>query len=79
MAEADRARLEALLDLDGHEIADEQREAELLDLLGTLTPLLNEFASVTDLAAHDRRGTFKSMGITGPARAAMDRAAMDRA
>lgn len=73
LADADRARLEELLNLDAQEIAEEQREAELLDLLGSLTPLLDEFASVTDLATHDRRGTFKAMGITGPARAAMDR------
>ena len=65
---------DALLDLDGHQMPEERREAELLDLLGSLTPLLNEFASAADLAAHDRRGTFKAMGITGPARSVMDRA-----
>ena len=74
LAEADRARLEALLDLDGRVIPEEQREAELLGLLGSLTPVLNEFTSVADLAAHDRRRTFNAMGVTGPARAAMDRA-----
>jgi hypothetical protein len=40
-------------------MSDEHREAELLDLLGSLTPFLNDLASVTDLA-------------TGPARAAID-------
>lgn len=74
MAEPARERLDALLNLDEYEMSAEHREAELLDLLRSLTPLLDEFASVADLAAHDRRGTFNSMGITGPARSAIDRA-----
>jgi hypothetical protein len=53
-------------------MSDEHREAELLDLLGSLTPFLNDLASVTDLATYERRGMFKAMGITGPARAAID-------
>jgi hypothetical protein len=71
----DRDRLERLLDIEGHEMAGEHREAELLALLERrLTPLSDEFASAAALAEHEHSGTFKAMGIIGPARAAMARA-----
>lgn len=66
--------LQALLDIDGSEIEDERREHELLRVLDLLMPTLDELRSVEALTAHDKRGTFKAMGVTGPARAAFDEA-----
>jgi hypothetical protein len=72
LSPADAAQLQELLDIDGVEMAAEHREHQLLALLDRLTPVLDEFGSVEALTAHDRRGTFKAMGVTGPARRTFD-------
>ena len=73
LEDADAERLEALLDIDDNPMEDEHREHELALVLERLTPLFADLSSVEAVASHDRRGTFRSMGVTGPARAAIDR------
>jgi len=68
----DAEQLQALLDIDGVEMAEEHREHQLLALLDQLTPILDELTSVEAMTAHDRHGTFKAMGVTGPARRTFD-------
>jgi hypothetical protein len=53
--------------LDGH------REAELRALFDRLVGVLDDLASIESVAAKDADGGFKAMGVTGPARAAIDR------
>lgn len=66
LPEAD-SRIAALLDLD-NEIADEERAAELGELLeGELLPLIEQGASVRALQAMLETGTLAGAGITGPA------------
>jgi hypothetical protein len=69
----DGERLVTLLDLDGHSMIDEHREAELLALFDRLVEVLDDLASIEAVAAKDADGGFKAMGVTGPARAAIDR------
>jgi Domain of unknown function (DUF4304) len=69
----DGERLATLLDLDGHPMIDEHREAELVVLFDRLIEVLDDLASIEAVAAKDADGGFKAMGVTGPARAAIDR------
>ena len=52
---------------------DERREAELLALFDRLVSGLDDLASIAAVAAKDADGGFRAMGVTGPARAAIDR------
>jgi hypothetical protein len=69
----DGERLATLLDLDGHPMIDKHREAELLVLFDRLVEVLDDLASIEAVAAKDADGGFKAMGVTSPARAAIDR------
>jgi uncharacterized protein DUF4304 len=69
----DGERLATLLDLDGHPMIDEHREAELVALFDRLLEVLDDLASIEAVAAKNADGGFKAMGVTGPARAAIDR------
>jgi hypothetical protein len=72
LSASDATHLEALLDIDGFEMAEEHREHQLLALLGQLRPMLDELDSVEAMTAYDRRGAFKAMAVTGPARDTFD-------
>lgn len=69
----DGERLATLLDLDGYPMVDEQREAELRDLFDRVVRVLDGLASIEAVAAKDADGGFNAMGVSGPARAAIDR------
>jgi hypothetical protein len=68
----DGEQFATLLDLDGHPMPDERREAELLALFDRLVSGLDDLASIAAVAAKDADGGFRAMGVTGPARAAID-------
>jgi hypothetical protein len=68
----DEERLERLLDIDGSEIAEDHRAAELLSVLDRLTPVLDKFDSVEAVATAERRGALAHMGVRGAARALLD-------
>jgi len=72
LSSADAAQLGALLDVHGTKMEGEHREHQLVEILNRLMPLLDELSSVQAMAAHDRRGTFQSMGVTDPARETFD-------
>ena len=69
----DAKRLATLLDLDGHPMPDEHRETQLRALFDRLASMLDDLASLEAVAAKDADGGFKAMGVTGPARVAIDR------
>lgn len=73
LAGSDAERLEELLDIDGNLMEDEHREHQLALVLERLTPLFDDLSSIEALARHDTHGTLKCMGVSGPARAALDR------
>jgi hypothetical protein len=73
LSSEDAERLATLLDLDGHPMADEHREAQLLALFDRLVSVLDDLASIEAVAAKDADRGFKAMGVTGPARVAIDR------
>lgn len=73
LEEADAERLDALLNVEGNPMEDEHREHQLALMLDQLTPFFDGLSSVEAVARHDRRGTFKGMGVSGPARAVIDR------
>ena len=72
LSPVDSTALQALMDIDGVEMAEEHREHQLLALLDRLRPTLDELSSVEAMTAYDRRGIFKSMLVTGPARDTFD-------
>ena len=51
---------------------DEHREAELIALFDRLIEVLDNLASIEAVTAKDADGGFKAMGVTGPARAAIE-------
>ena len=71
----DGDRLPRLLDVDGWQMTEEHREAELLELLDRLTPVLDKLNTVQAVATAERQGALSHMGIRGPARALLDRSA----
>ena len=73
LSSEDAERLATLLDVDGHPTPDENREAQLRALLDRLVAVLDELSSIGAVAAKDAEGGFKAMGVTGPARVAIDR------
>jgi transposase len=73
LGDRDRDELQRLLDIDGFEMADEDREAQLRSLLDRLTPILDGLATLAAMRSAERRGDFRGMGIRGPARLLLDR------
>jgi len=73
LSSEDGERLAILLDLGGHPMLDEHREAELGELFDRLVWVLDDLASIEAIAVKDADGGFKAMGVTGPARVAIDR------
>jgi hypothetical protein len=73
LSSEDAERLATLLDVDGHPMRDENREAQLGALFDRLVAVLDELSSIGAVAAKDADGWFKAMGVTGPARVAIDR------
>ena len=73
LSSEDGERLAILLDLDGHPMLDEHRDAELGELFDRLVWVLDDLASIEAIAVKDADGGFKAMGVTGLARAAIDR------
>jgi hypothetical protein len=69
----DAERLATLLDLDRCPMSDEDRKAQLRVLFDQLVSTLDVLASIEAVAAKDADGWFKAMGVTGPARVAIDR------
>jgi hypothetical protein len=73
LSSEDAERLATLLNLDGHPMPDEHREAQLRALFDRLVSMLDDLASIEAVAAKDADGGFTAMGVTGPARVAIDR------